>query len=214
MVRGLLVVPLVAAVVFGAGVASAQPGDGRSSGRSFPDKEVTRSLPDGWQVRLVKSGEKLDVVAPLNASRLTTEAFVSLAGRLEIGGAGSVAVDAATVATGLQVACERRVTGVQAGISAGPQAQLSVSWPPAVVLGGQVTPNMSVSMTDGDIVDVPLASKQLRGRAAGVSSSGVHVKVTSCAGVVSVRGYVRGAVATTENDSTFHVYGKPHKLSA
>ncbi|GAA4642759.1 hypothetical protein GCM10023197_08410 [Gordonia humi] len=139
------------------------------------------------------------------------EAFLSLRGAAH--GAGRVPVDAAVVSTGFQVSCQWQMDGVNVGVAGGPTAQMSISYPPAIVLGAQVMPNISTTLKNGVSVDVPFGQKPLQGPSAGVRLEGVRVEISGCVGArPAVRAYVRVAMTTKANDNTFNLYGKPHLL--
>lgn len=119
------------------GIAGMGPASARPTG-GFTDRSGTRTF-DGWTVRLVKFDEEVHSVPALNQSPWTREGFLSLGGRLEISGTGKSPVTAAALSTGFQVACNTDVSsGVQLGVTFGPTAQMSISYPPAVVLGAQI----------------------------------------------------------------------------
>ena len=193
--------------MLGAGVAGAAPGG------SFADRSVTRTTADGWKVTAVKAGERVRSVPPLNQSPWTREGFLSLRGEGRIGGAGTAPVDAGVVSTGFQIGCNTDVTsGITLGVAGGPTAQMSISYPPAAIIGAQVMPSVSTTLRPGTIADIPFGNKRLQGPSAGISLDGVHVKVDGCLGPVAVRAYTRVAISTKANDSTYHVYGTPHYL--
>ena len=173
---------------------------------------MTRTTADGWKVTAVKAGERVRSVPPLNQSPWTREGFLSLRGEGRIAGEGSVPVDAGVVTIGYQIGCNTETGGVTLGISGGPSVQMSISYPPAVVLGAQVMPNISTTLRPGTIADIPFGTKQMRGGSAGISLEGVHVKVDGCVGPVAVRAYTRVAIATSQNDTSIHLYGEPHYL--
>lgn len=207
---GLKMLSVLAAVagmaVVGSGVAGAAPA-------SFADRSVTKSTVQGWDVTVSKLGEKIDSVPPLNQSPWSKEAFVSLRGEARIAGAGTEAVDVGTVSMGFQVGCNTDVSnGAQVGLTAGPTAQMSISYPPALVDGGQVLGNGSVSLKPGTITPVSLGEKPMAGAAAAVAANGVHVKVDGCLGPVAVRAFVTVAISTAAEDTTVNVYGEPHYL--
>ncbi|MGB3887251.1 MspA family porin [Gordonia sp. (in: high G+C Gram-positive bacteria)] len=95
------------------------------------------------------------------------EALLDLRGTAEITGCGSSPVDAAVLTTGFQVACQWQMDGVQLGVTGGPTAQMSISYPPAMVIGGQVMPSISTTLRNGTSTDVKFETKQLRGPKAG-----------------------------------------------
>ncbi|MCD2147529.1 MspA family porin [Gordonia paraffinivorans] len=163
----------------------------------------------------IKADEKVRSVAPLNQSPWTGEGFLSLRGEGRITGAGRVAVSAGTVRSGFQIGCNTDVTsGLTLGITAGPTAQVSISWPPALIVGAQASGNISTTLKPGTIADIPFGTKKLAGPSAGLSADGVHVKVDGCLGPVAVRAYTTVAIATPTNDNTVNADGKPHYLSA
>ncbi|MEP9414261.1 MspA family porin [Gordonia sp. VNQ95] len=198
---------LAAAVaVMAAGVAGAAPS-------SFADQQTTKRTDDGWVVSAIKSHEQVRSVPPLNQSPWTREGFLSLKGEGVIVGSGSVPVQAGTVAVGFQIGCNADVTsGATVGISGGPSAQMNISYPPAVVLGATVTPNISTTLRPGTIADIPFGGKRMQTGAAGITVDGVHVKVDGCLGPVALRAYVTVSLSTALNDNTINVYGQPHYL--
>lgn len=181
--------------------------------RSFADKSLTHHSDDGWTVKLSKSGEKIRSVPALSRGHGSYEAFLSLRGAAQLSGSGAVPVDAAVVSTGFQVSCQWQMDGVQLGVTGGPTAQMSISYPPAVVLGAQVMPNISTTLKNGVSIDVPFGQKALAGPSAGVRLDGVRVEISGCVGArPAVRAYVRVAMTSRANDNTFNLYGKPHLL--
>ncbi|NMO04316.1 MspA family porin [Gordonia sp. TBRC 11910] len=192
--------------VAGAGIGVAAP-------NSFADRSVSKVTDDGWRVTAVKAREEVRSVPPLNQSSWTREGFMSLKGEAVISGSGRVAVDAGTVTAGYQIGCNTDVTsGLTVGVMGGPTAQMSISYPPALIVGAQIMPNISTTLKPGTIADIPFGTKKLAGPTAGLTLDGVHVKVDGCLGPVSVRAYVTVAISTKTNDNTVNVYGKPHYL--
>ncbi|MFT4126793.1 MAG: MspA family porin [Gordonia sp. (in: high G+C Gram-positive bacteria)] len=168
---------------------------------------------DGWRVTAIKSHEQVRSVPPLNQSPWTREGFLSLKATGLITGSGSVPVQAGTVSGGYQIACNTDVTsGATLGVSGGPSAQMNISYPPAVVIGATVTPNVSTTLRPGTISDIPFGTKTMQTGKAGITIDGVHVKVDGCLGPVAVRAYATVAISTALNDNTVNVYGKPHYL--
>ncbi|WP_425706155.1 MspA family porin [Gordonia sp. DT30] len=198
-----------------AALASSVAGVGMSaaSSNAFADQQTTKRTDDGWVVSAIKSHEQVRSVPPLNQSSWTREGFISLKGEGVIAGTGSVPVQAGTVAAGFQIGCNTDVTsGATVGISGGPSAQMNISYPPAVVIGATVTPNISTTLRPGTIADIPFGSKKMQTGKAGITVDGVHVKVDGCLGPVALRAYVTVSVSTALNDNTINVYGKPHYL--
>lgn len=157
-------------------------------GGASADRSVTRTSADGWKVTATKSGERVVRVHPLNNAPWTTkEAFLSLRGSGRVSGAGTSPVMAGSVSTGFQVGCGAHFDSLTAGISAGPTAQMSISYPPAVVIGGQVMGTVSANLRPGTIEVVDFGTKSFVNGAAGISLDGVSLRVTGCVGTVAVR---------------------------
>ncbi|GEE00930.1 hypothetical protein nbrc107696_13760 [Gordonia spumicola] len=168
---------------------------------------------DGWTVRLTKSAEKIVSVPPLSRGVGSFEAFLDLRGEAEITGHGAVPVDAAVLTSGYQLSCQWQMSSVNVGISGGPTAQASITWPPAVVFGVQAMPTVSTTLANGATVDVKFGQKALTGARAGTRAEGVRVEISGCVGArPAVRAYIRVSMATAANDNTFTIYGSPHLL--
>ncbi|WP_372434580.1 MspA family porin [Gordonia hydrophobica] len=177
------------------------------------DKSIVKYSDDGWKVGLTKSDEAVRSVPALSRGHGSYEAFLDLRGVATISGAGSSSVDSAILTTGFQVSCQWQFDGLQFGVSGGPSAQLSVSWPPAAIIGGQVSPSISTTLKNGVTKDVEFASKPLQGSTASARLEGVRIEISGCVGArPAVRSYVRLAMRTKTSDNTFSLYGKPQKL--
>ncbi|GAC67316.1 MspA family porin [Gordonia soli] len=211
---GRVAVSGVAAATIAVGVLTgAGAGPVVAAPDSFGDRSVSKVTEDGWRVTAVKAEERVRSVAPLNQSTWTREGFLSLRGEGRISGAGRVAVSAGTVRAGFQIGCNTDVTsGLTLGVTAGPTAQMSISWPPALIVGAQASGNVSTTLKPGTIADIAFGVKRLAGPRAGLTVDGVHVKVDGCLGPVAVRSYVTVAISTPINDNTVNVYGTPHYL--
>ncbi|MGB6040613.1 MAG: MspA family porin, partial [Gordonia sp. (in: high G+C Gram-positive bacteria)] len=143
VVRVVSVLAAVVALLLGGGVAGAAPGG------SFADRSIVRTSDDGWKVHLGKFGERVHSVPALSSGHGSYEAFLDLRGTAEITGRGSSPVDAAVLTTGFQVACQWQMDGVQVGVTGGPTAQMSIWYPPAMVIGAQVMPSISTTLRNG-----------------------------------------------------------------
>ncbi len=204
---------VVSGVVAAAVMVGLAAGAGTAAPATFPDHQVSKTTADGWRVTAIKADEEVRSVAPLNQSPWTREGFLSLRGEGRITGAGRIAVSAGTVTAGFQIGCNTDVTsGITLGVTAGPTAQMSISWPPALIVGAQASGNISTTLKPGTIADIPFGTKKLADPTAGLTVDGVHVKVDGCLGPVAVRAYVTVAISTPTNDNTINVYGQPHYL--
>lgn len=193
------------AATVGTGIATASP--------KIADKTITKHSDDGWKVTLTKSDESVRSVPALSRGHGSYEAFLDLRGSATIAGHGASPVDSAVLSTGYQVSCQWQMDGLQAGITGGPTAQMSISWPPALVLGGQVSPSLSTTLKNGTTQDVQFATKPLAGPTAGARLEGVRIEISGCVGArPAVRSYVRIAMRTKTNDNTFSLYGNPKSL--
>ncbi|GED98879.1 MspA family porin [Gordonia crocea] len=179
----------------------------------FADRSIVRVTDDGWRITLSKKRERVRSVPPLDQSPWTREGFLTLRGTVSITGAAKIPVNSGSMSSGFHIACNTDISsGVSLGILAGPTAQMSISYPPAAIIGVQALGNISTTVRPGAIYDIPFGSKALTGPTAGIGLEGVHAKVAGCLGPVSVRAYVRIGLSTPTNDDTFHLYGKPHYL--
>ena len=204
---------VVTGVAAAAVAVGAVAGPGTAAAATFPDHHMSKTTADGWRVTAIKADEKVRSVAPLNQSPWTREGFLSLRGEGRITGAGRTPVSAGTITTGFQIGCNTDVTsGITLGITAGPTAQMSISWPPALIVGAQANGNISTTLKPGTIANIPFGTKKLAGPSAGLTVDGVHVKVDGCLGPVAVRAYTTLAISTPTNDNTINVYGQPHYL--
>ncbi|NMO00379.1 MspA family porin [Gordonia sp. TBRC 11910] len=198
---------LVAASTLGTGIAQARTDP-------FADRAVTKVTDDGWRVTATKSRESLRDVAPLDGSQFSHEAFVALTGRMVVTGHGSSPITSGSITAGLQVGCNVDISsGLSLGLSAGPYADVTASIPPTVDVGVSVTPNVGTTLKPGTIVDLPFGTKKFTATPkASISFDGVHVKSDGCYGPTSIRTFVTVSVSSKTNDSTFSVYGDPHRL--
>jgi len=208
--RATLTTALAAATAATAVLAGATP---TVAANSFADRSIVRVTDDGWRVTLAKKHERVNSVPPLDQSPWTREGFLTLRGSVTITGTGHIPVNAGTVSSGFQIACNTDISsGLTLGVMAGPTAQMSISYPPAAIIGVQALGNISTTIRPGAIYDIPFGTKPLTGPKAGLGLEGVHAKVAGCLGPVSVRAYTSVALSTPTNDDTYHLYGKPHYL--
>ncbi|WP_301546856.1 MspA family porin [Gordonia sp. X0973] len=180
---------------------------------SFADRSIVRVTDDGWRITLAKKHERVHSVPPLDQSPWTREGFLTLRGSISITGTSHIPVNAGTLSSGFHIACNTDISsGVSLGVLAGPTAQMSISYPPAAIIGVQALGNISTTLRPGAVYDIPFGTKPLTGPKAGLGLEGVHIKVAGCLGPVSLRAYTRIALSTPTNDDTYHLYGQPHYL--
>ncbi|WP_353109976.1 MULTISPECIES: MspA family porin [Gordonia] len=182
-------------------------------GSTYPTRTITRVSDDGWRTTLVLSDERVDRVRPLSRGVGSFEAFVDLRGEVSVGGSGSVPVDAAVMSTGITVACKWMMDGVQLGVSGGPNATATISWPPALGVGVQIMPSVSTTLRNGVSTLIPVSQKVARGPRVGTRFEGLKLEVSGCVGGrPAIRSFVRFAMNTRVHDNTFTLYGQPHLL--
>lgn len=192
-------------VAWAAGPASADP---------VADKARTIDTEDGWSLTVTKTGEGIDRAPSLDADPFTHEGFVSLKAVAEIAGTGSAPVTAGSVSYGYQIGCQVDVSnGLQLGLgfSIGPNASVTISYPPSLNVGGQasVNPNISTTVKPGGITTVTFGSKPLAGTKAVTAAEQVEIKISACAGPASIRSFATATISTPVEDHSTTVYGDP-----
>ncbi|NQE93389.1 MspA family porin [Nocardia terpenica] len=199
---------LAGAAVFGAAAA------GPAAADAVADKVRTVTTEDGWNLTVTKTAENIDRAPSLDADPFTHEGFVSLKAVAEIGGEGGVPVTGANVSYGYQIGCQVDVSSgltVGLGFSIGPNASVNISYPPSVSIGGNasVSPNISTTVKPGGITTVTFGSKPLQATKGVLAADQVEIKVSACAGPVSLRSFATATIATPTEDHSTTAYGDP-----
>ncbi|MFT4127215.1 MAG: MspA family porin [Gordonia sp. (in: high G+C Gram-positive bacteria)] len=208
-----LVVATEAAFAGAPGASALPPLFGSSEPPNIKDRTIVRTTADGWRLEISKTRERINSVPPLNQSPWSREGYTGVRGSVKILGHGRAPVNAGRVSSGIHIGCNTSVeSGATFGLWAGPTAQMSISYPPAAIVGFQAMPNVSTTLRPGQITIVAFGDKSLASAQGGVGMQGVHIKVDGCLGPVAIRTFVRVAISTDNNDDTFHIYGKPNYL--
>lgn len=186
----------------------------------LPAHEQAITTPDGWEATVGHKAEAANRVAPLNSIGTTREVFVTNQAYGELGGAGSE-LQGAVLKTGYHLGCGMNITditlgaSVSAGISPGITINPSIPVPTVGANIGpsvSVDPSFSVSLTPGQVVDLPLGEKAVEGPEAFITNRDVHVKIDGCLAPASIRSYAIIAVKSAAADDSVAVYGDPVAL--
>ncbi|QIS24773.1 hypothetical protein F6W96_40435 [Nocardia terpenica] len=181
------------------------------------DKARTVTTEDGWSLTVTKTAETLDRAPSLDSDPFTHEGFASVKAVAEITGRGSHPVTGAAVSSGYQIGCQADVSSgltVGLGLSIGPNASVTISSSPSVSVGGSasVSPNISTTVKPGGITTVTFGTKPVAAARAATAAEQVEIKVSACAGPVSIRSFATATVSTPAEDHSTTVYGDPQWL--
>lgn len=186
------------------GVAAAEP---------LPVEDVTQSTDtdDGWHLSATLTRMAINSVPNMAATAFTREGFVTGKVVATIGGNGAIPVNSGTVILGLQLGCQVDLSeggslnaGGDAGIGPtlrggdpiddiGPYADLNV--------GG------SINLLPGNITNIGLGKKALKGRLGEIVVHDAHVKVDGCGGPVAIRFFATAMIDTDKSDDSVNAYG-------
>lgn len=213
----------VAAAVLAVGIPTAH-----ADVLNLPAHEQTITMPDGWQLTVGHRDESANRVPPLNSIGSTREVFVTNQAYGKLAGAGSK-LKGVILQTGYHLGCAVNITNVQVGatFSAGFTPGVIVS-PVTVVPGigiaptpsitgnigptASIAPTFNVTLTPGQVVDLPMGKKTLEGPEAFVTNRDAHVKLDGCVGPASIRSYAIVAAQSATADDSVAVYGDPIAL--
>ncbi|MBP1821208.1 hypothetical protein J3E61_004771 [Mycobacterium sp. OAE908] len=194
----------VVLVSFGPGIAAADP---------LPVADVTQSADtdDGWHLSAALTKMTINSVPNMAATAFTREGFVTGKAVASIDGNGNSAVNSGMLIFGLQLGCQVDLSeggsiGVDAdaGISPGFNGGnlLNIVGPYADIGG-----NASINLLPGNITNLGLGKKELKGRTGEIVVHDAHVKVDSCGGQVSVRFFATAMIDTDKSDDSVNAYG-------
>ena len=196
----------VAGVVLclGHGVAAADP---------LPVADVTQSADtdDGWHLSAALSRMTINSVPNMAATAFTREGFVTGRAVATIDGNGAIPVNAGTVVMGLQLGCQVDLSeggsvgaDADAGISPGFNGGnlLNIIGPYADIDG-----DISINLLPGNITNVGLGKKELKGRTGEIVVHDAHVKVDGCGGQVAMRFFATAMIDTDKSDDSVNTYG-------
>src|SRR5215475_10002524 len=168
----------------GSGVAAAVP---------LPVADVTQSADtdDGWHLSAALTLMTINSVPNMAATAFTREGFVTGKAAATIDGNGATPVNSGNLVFGVQLGCQVDLSeggsvdvGGDAGISPGFNGGnvLNIIGPYADVDG-----DISINLLPGNITNVGLGKKELKGRSGEIVVHDAHVKVDGCGGQVAIR---------------------------
>jgi hypothetical protein len=186
------------------GVAAAEP---------IPIADVTQSsdTDDGWRLTTTLTRMAINSVPNMAATAFTREGFVTGKAVATIGGNGSIPVNSGVLVLGLQLGCQVDLSeggsvnadadiGISPGLhggdpidDVGPYADLD--------LGG------SINLLPGNITNIGLGKKALKGRTGEIVVHDAHVKVDGCGGQVAIRFFATVMIDTDKSDDSINAYG-------
>jgi hypothetical protein len=188
-------------------------GDGVAAAEPLPVADVTQSADtdDGWHLSAALTRMTINSVPNMAATAFTREGFVTGKALASIDGNGTSAVNNGTLVFGLQLGCQVDLSeggslGVDAdaGISPGFNGGnlLNVIGPYADIGG-----NASINLLPGNITNLGLGKKELKGRTGEIVVHDAHVKVDGCGGQVAVRFFATAMIDTDKSDDSVNAYG-------
>jgi hypothetical protein len=188
--------------------------DGVAAADPLPVADVTQSTDtdDGWHLSGALSRMTINSVPNMAATAFTREAFVTGKAAVAIDGNGAIPVQAGTLVMGLQLGCQVDLSeggnvgfDAEAGVNPGFQSggNLFNVLGPYADIGG----NASINLLPGNITNLGLGKKELKGRTGEIVVHDAHVKVDGCGGQVSVRFFATAMIETDKSDDSVNVYG-------
>ena len=153
----------------------------------------------------------INSVPNMAATAFTREGFVTGKATAAIDGNGAVAVNSGALVFGVQLGCQVDLTeggsvslGGDAGISPGFNGSnlLNDVGPYADIDG-----NVSINLLPGNITNVGLGKKELKGRTGEIVVHDAHVKVDGCGGQVAIRFFATAMIDTDKSDDNVNAYG-------
>jgi hypothetical protein len=188
-------------------------GDGMAAAEPLPVADVTQSADtdDGWHLSAALTRMTINSVPNMAATAFTREGFVTGKAIASIDGNGTSAVNTGTLVFGLQLGCQVDLSeggslgiDADAGISPGFNGGnlLNVIGPYADIGG-----NASINLLPGNITNLGLGKKELKGRTGEIVVHDAHVKVDGCGGQVAVRFFATAMIDTDKSDDSVNAYG-------
>ena len=188
--------------------------DGVASAEPLPVADVTQSADtdDGWHLSAALTRMTLNSVPNMAATAFTREGFVTGKAATTIDGDGGVAVNSGTLVMGLQLGCQVDLSeGGNVGVDA--EAGISPSFSNGSNLLNMIGPsadiegNASINLLPGNITNLGLGKKELKGRTGEIVVHDAHVKVDGCGGQVSVRFFATAMIDTDKSNDSVNAYG-------
>src|ERR1700754_1341627 len=193
-----------ALLCLGSGVAAADP---------LPVADVTQSADtdDGWDRSAALTRMTINPVPNMAATAFTREGFVTGKAAATIDGNGATAVNSGSLVFGVQLGCQVDLSegasvdvGADAGINPGfSSGNLLNNIGPYADIDGDI----SINLLPGNISNVGLGKKELRGRSGEIVVHDAHVKVDGCGGQVAIRFFATAMIDTDKSDDSVNAYG-------
>jgi hypothetical protein len=186
------------------GVAAADP---------LPVADVTQSADtdDGWHLSAALTRMTINSVPNMAATAFTREGFVTGKASATIDGNGATAVNSGSLVLGVQLGCKVDLSeggnvevGADAGVNPGFNGGnvLSIIGPYAEMNG-----DVSINLLPGNITNLGLGKKELKGRTGEITVHDAHVKVDGCGGQVAIRFFATAMIDTDKSDDSVNAYG-------
>jgi MspA len=184
-------------------VATAEP---------LPVADVTQSTDtdDGWHLSAALTRMTINSVPNMAATAFTREGFVTGKAAATIEGNGNVPVNSGTLVLGLQLGCQVDLSeggsvdvGGDVGISPGINGNVLNDIGPFAELDGDI----SINLLPGNITNLGLGKKALKGRTGEIVVHDAHVKVDGCGGQVAIRFFATAMIDTDKSDDSINAYG-------
>lgn len=179
----------------------------------LPVADVTQSTDtdDGWHLSAALSRMTINSVPNMAATAFTREGFVTGKVMATIGGNGAIPVNAGTVILGLQLGCQVDLSE-GGSLNAGGDIGISPGFnhgDPLDDLGPYADLNAggSINLLPGNITNIGLGKKALKGRTGEIVVNDAHVKVDGCGGQVAIRFFATAMIDTDKSDDSVNVYG-------
>jgi hypothetical protein len=179
----------------------------------LPVADVTQTTvtDDGWHLSATLTRMAINSVPNMAATAFTREGFVTGKVVATIGGNGAIPVNSGTVILGLQLGCQVDLSeggSLNAGADAGIGPSLR-GGDPLDDIGPYADINVggSINLLPGNITNIGLGKKSLKGRIGEITVNDAHVKVDGCGGQVAIRFFTTAMIDTDKSDDSVNVYG-------
>lgn len=195
--------------------------------------EQSATTADGGVLLVGQRNEKIQRVT--NGTGLTREVLVDNQAYARVRGRGAARLRDATITLGYQVGCALAFGSLMLDMSGLatvlgldpspliPQGQQStitvIPLPQAPPLteatlfpGMTVSPQITVGLTMGSIVDMPFASGPVRNSRALIGIHDTRIRVDGCLGAAAVRSYAVLSTKSALSDDNIVVYGDPVRM--
>ena len=145
------------------------------------------------------------------ATAFTREGFVTGKAAAAIDGNGAVAVNSGALVFGVQLGCQVDLTE-GGSVSLGGDAGISPGFNGGNLLNdvgpyADIDGNVSINLLPGNITNVGLGKKELKGRTGEIVVHDAHVKVDGCGGQVAIRFFATAMIDTDKSDDNVNAYG-------